>query len=228
MELVRLLLDIIIILIGLYIVLFKSYFSEKGKNLATKEDISDITSKIETIKNLSSKEQDWFIESKLSLINYYDSYILWTEYSIKRIDIVINNSFFPDKIRRTIDDLNIQHSKVISCIWRLTLYESDEKFINNIKEAYLMAAKLHSLTMDFLIDIETISLKLEKLESLLKDGNSIKTSADKLIEEKSSIIDTFVGKRDKLETNVIELTNKQMNLIRVKIKQKYPAANNDS
>ena len=33
-----------------------AYFSEKGKNLATKEDISQITEKIESVKSIYSNE----------------------------------------------------------------------------------------------------------------------------------------------------------------------------
>jgi hypothetical protein len=50
MELARLILDILIILLGLWALFFKAYFTEKGKNFATKEDIQEITSKIESVK----------------------------------------------------------------------------------------------------------------------------------------------------------------------------------
>lgn len=50
METTRLILDIIIILLGLYWIFIKSYLTEKGKNLATKEDIKEITDKVESVK----------------------------------------------------------------------------------------------------------------------------------------------------------------------------------
>ena len=50
METIRLLLDISIILLALYWLFIKSYTAEKGKNLATKEDIKEITDKIEAVK----------------------------------------------------------------------------------------------------------------------------------------------------------------------------------
>lgn len=40
---INLILESVIILLGLYLAFFKSYFSEKVKNLATKEDVSEIT-----------------------------------------------------------------------------------------------------------------------------------------------------------------------------------------
>jgi len=51
MQTAQLIIEILLFLIGLYLAFFKSYFGEKGKNLATKEDISEITEKIENIKN---------------------------------------------------------------------------------------------------------------------------------------------------------------------------------
>lgn len=43
--------DIVLTIIGLYLAFGKSYFSEKGKNLATREDVGLITKEIETVKN---------------------------------------------------------------------------------------------------------------------------------------------------------------------------------
>jgi len=38
----------------------KSYFTEKGRNLATKQDIEDITEKVETVKDGFTKNQKWW------------------------------------------------------------------------------------------------------------------------------------------------------------------------
>ncbi|MFA7444813.1 MAG: hypothetical protein WCY89_02620 [Flavobacteriaceae bacterium] len=66
MEVVGIILDLLLIVLLCYGIFFKSYFTEKGKNLATKEDISDITTKIENIKLLNSKELEEF---KVTIIN---------------------------------------------------------------------------------------------------------------------------------------------------------------
>ena len=55
-EIIKIGLDIIIILIGAFIILSKSYMNEKGKNLATKQDIKEITSKIESVKRVYQKK----------------------------------------------------------------------------------------------------------------------------------------------------------------------------
>jgi hypothetical protein len=48
--------DIVIIGITLFLFFFISYFKEKGKNLATQEDIKDITKKIESVKSVYEKK----------------------------------------------------------------------------------------------------------------------------------------------------------------------------
>ncbi len=65
MEAVRIIMEIVI-LIGLgYIAFFKSYFTEKGKNLASKEDLKELTEKVESVKIEFNKELEKF---KLSLV----------------------------------------------------------------------------------------------------------------------------------------------------------------
>ena len=58
MVVAQLILQAIIMLGILYIVLFKSYFHEKGKNIATKEDIAEITHSVESIKIAFVKETE--------------------------------------------------------------------------------------------------------------------------------------------------------------------------
>ncbi|MCX6353052.1 MAG: hypothetical protein NTX03_14520, partial [Bacteroidetes bacterium] len=88
----ELVLQIILICLGLYLAFFKSYFQEKGKNLATLEDIEKITSKVEAIKTEFIKETEKLkidlqllnqikfsikTEEIKSLIEYYETYSLW-------------------------------------------------------------------------------------------------------------------------------------------------------
>ena len=56
METANLILNIVIIIGGLWLIFFKSYYREKGKNLATLEDIGEITEKVEGVKSLLQKQ----------------------------------------------------------------------------------------------------------------------------------------------------------------------------
>lgn len=58
MQLTQIILEAALILIfGLSLILFRSYFSEKGKNLATVEDIKAITKKVEEVKAEIEQQQ---------------------------------------------------------------------------------------------------------------------------------------------------------------------------
>lgn len=78
---IQIVLEILITIIGLYLAFFKSYFQEKGKNLATTEDIEEITEKVEMIKNeiLYSTQTKLSLktEERISLVNCYDKYNYW-------------------------------------------------------------------------------------------------------------------------------------------------------
>ena len=59
MDIFTIVLNIIILILGLHLVFFKSYLHEKGKQLALKEDIEEITRKVEKIKTEFIKEIVW-------------------------------------------------------------------------------------------------------------------------------------------------------------------------
>ncbi|KAA6330129.1 hypothetical protein EZS27_021131 [termite gut metagenome] len=73
--------QIIILIIGLYLALFKSYFHEKGKNLATLEDIKNITKIAEQIKAnislFSNLQLGIFSEERTAIIDSNNKYFQW-------------------------------------------------------------------------------------------------------------------------------------------------------
>lgn len=121
---IEIILEILLILIGLYLAFFKSYFQEKGKNLATLEDIEEITSKVEAIKTDFIRETEKLkleiqftnqikfslkSEELKSLLDFYEKYYLWLNIlldfyfssynednreSLKDAKNIINDSYF--------------------------------------------------------------------------------------------------------------------------------------
>lgn len=81
METAQIILEAILIIIGLYLAFFKSYFQEKGKNLATKEDIEEITGLVETVKNqihyTTQTKLSLRTEERNALVNHYEKYNYW-------------------------------------------------------------------------------------------------------------------------------------------------------
>ncbi len=74
---IALLTSIITNFVIVYFAYFKSYRSEKGKNLSTKEDIEEITNKIESIKNEVSfskqREHDYLLERKQYVVSFLET-----------------------------------------------------------------------------------------------------------------------------------------------------------
>jgi hypothetical protein len=89
-DVFQLLMEAVILLLLLYLALLKSYFREKGKNLATKEDVEEITSLVESVKS----ELQFSLQAKLSLraeehqalVDYFSKYSAW-------LSAIINCSF---------------------------------------------------------------------------------------------------------------------------------------
>ena len=61
-DVIGLIAEGLIVLLLLYLAFLKSYFQEKGKNLATKEDVDEITSKVGSIRSALQ----YSLHSKLS------------------------------------------------------------------------------------------------------------------------------------------------------------------
>lgn len=66
LQWVQFFIQLAILFVGCYIAFWKSYFTEKGKNLATVQDISQITELVESVKAEFAKETE-SLKSKLQL-----------------------------------------------------------------------------------------------------------------------------------------------------------------
>jgi len=219
MIIVNIVLQIITLAVVFYLIYFNNYLKEKGKNLATQEDIEKITSKIEKVKfeiqHSSLQKSEWLDKNKIAILEYYETYIEFVEFTIKDISVVESNFLKPEKIRQKIDHLLIQQSKVDKAFWKLCLFELDDSgFIEVIREANISADNLSNLTFDFLIDNEKNATNmLLTLES--------KSKIASFIEIRKKTIDVFIKDRDIQEKIVNQKTQILMHLIRRKIKEKY-------
>lgn len=135
----------IVILISLIILFFfgkyffPSYLKKKGENLATKEDISEITTKIQEIKSNYASELE-VLKSSLELANlirtgaldkriekYQEAFTLWLElfWSLRQKDI---------------------YNKVSKCQewWNNNCLYLDEKSRGSFKSSFLLAGQFNS------------------------------------------------------------------------------------
>jgi hypothetical protein len=137
--------------------LLPSYFNEKGKNIATKEDISDITKLVEQVKHSFTKETEYLKANLNFLTNIQSS--LFSEESSAIIDL--NEKYFRwlnfllDSSLNDVDLFNNEeleaHSKIINNSYR--------DFLNS-ETRFNLFVKNHELTKF------TTQLKINILESL--------------------------------------------------------------
>ena len=113
MNLLQIIIDIILIITLLYIAFFKSYFTEKGKNIATKEDIGYITKEIETVKNevkyFNQIKFEISKEKKEAALDYYNQASFFVDYTTKIVDVLLNNQTDLKLISKQIEDIRFQH-----------------------------------------------------------------------------------------------------------------------
>jgi hypothetical protein len=106
---IQIVLEGLAVIVGLYLAFGKSYFQEKGKNLATIEDIQEITNLVEEVKIKFTKESD-FLRSKLSL--YSQNF-----HSIKTLE------------RSAIIEVNLKYSEWLNSLGNFSLaYYSYDNF----------------------------------------------------------------------------------------------------
>ncbi|WP_440067378.1 hypothetical protein [Tenacibaculum discolor] len=203
-----------------YIAFFKSYITEKGKNYATKEDIEEITKKIETVKNevsfSNSQKSEWLDKNKVALLNYFDNYVHWTEHGINNISLIINNPFGSEKIRSLIDELYSIKTMSDKSYWQLCLFEyNDKEFTDKVRDIHLEAIKLHDIIFEFLIKMEQYAIYFELA---LKHNYEVDPKKN---DEKIKVVEKFVKEKGQEEKAVLKNAPKLMGIMRKKISEKY-------
>jgi hypothetical protein len=222
---IRLIFDLIYIIIALVLIYWKSFSSEKGKNLATKKDIGEITKEIEQVKNeLSFKNQskrDWFLESKKNLLDFYDAYLVWVDNSLRISDILISHNDNELIIRETIKNLKESHSAVLKYYWRLRIYEDDSIFINSISKIYNNTGKKHNVVLRLLLSLEDIVFQHKKLIEKNKYGIDVTTEFENLRKEKNEAFKEYDKGKDSSESLIAESKKNLVKIFKKKMNQDY-------
>ncbi len=214
------LLEVVLILCGLYLIFFKDYFSQKGKNLATKEDIGEITKKVEEIKSEinenSLKKQDAFFEFRKSVIEYNNELVKWVEFTIKDIAIVNNDPWDIDGIQKKLYNLQSQATNVQIAYWKTYIYINiiDEDWFLKIWRELLRINKLHKLTLTLLEQAYSFSSRLKISKNNLEINN-------KILSEIAQANEKFIKDRDDIEGESFDALKNTANLIREKLRMRY-------
>lgn len=159
--------EILILLLLLHMTFFKSYFTEKGKNLATKEDVQEITSLVETVKS----QLQFSLQGKLSLraeehqtiVDYFAKYSMWlsTIMNINTAGITKDNfsqlAGIRSRLRSFEQDFELASGKM-------------ELFVENVEihaqhaELFIETLKLQNHADEMTFELEGIYLKMKQME----------------------------------------------------------------
>jgi len=187
LEIIRLIIEIILLLIVFYLAFLKSYFKEKGKQLAIKEDIEEITVKVESIKSDFQREND-DLKAKIQhlltiqethrneernvIIDFYRKYNDWL-YSLLEIPYATyNRGNIPD-----ISNVRIQINKY----YRIT--NVAQAMINLLIKDDEIIKKSNELIINILQFKDWINIRLLKLQQNLEGHDSLTNQFLKLIKD---------------------------------------------
>jgi hypothetical protein len=203
MNYIHIILDIILIVIGLYIVFGKSYLAEKGKNLATKEDIGIITGKIETVKNdlaLSTQRRSEFLREKKDVaLKFNDQASFFIDFSSKVMDLLVNNSNNADIILKQNEDIRLQGAKLISTFLKIYVYIIEDKFRESAENYYNATVKVQRLTVEILLQLEQIAQKEATMMDSFRNGQlHFADELNDIIRNRKELIEKYINDRNKL------------------------------
>jgi len=207
-------------LLTLYAIFFKEYFKEKGKNLATKEDIESITEKIEVVKNeLSYKnlqKTEWNETNKRILFELYSDYVDLSENHLKNITIYFNDLIDPKIISEHIFNISNKIENLKNNFYKLYIFEyKDPEFINKTSS---IINNLSSLCAEIKIHLRRMESLIQTQNRSLNDDNTIYKSL--LLEKQKEldiVIDIINKNSERKKNDLYSFTS----LIRKKISDKY-------
>lgn len=173
----ELILEIFILISAIYLAFFKSYFTEKGKSVALKEDLNSLTREVESVKleftreheilkadlqRVLSNEISYRDEERNSIIQYYVVISEWL-YSIDEIG-------YGDYNKTNIDELIILRKRIASFYAKAGIAKSKIKLLVYESKLIEVASNLY---MESLKYYQWCSMELLKLQQNCESQKSL-------------------------------------------------------
>ena len=186
-ESVQLVLEAFILLLLLYMAFLKSYFQEKGKNVATKEDVEEITSLVEAVKS----QLQFSLQAKLSLraeehqalVDYFSKYSAWlsaiTNCSIG--GITKDNTSRLAEIRSQLDML---HQDFDLAAGKMELFVENEDIQSQHGPLVIETLKFQAHAQQMTFEIEEIHLETKHMELNTPPDQQVRRYGELLGKEK--------------------------------------------
>lgn len=223
-QIFHLLLEVIIVLIGLYLIFFKSYLQEKGKNAATKDDIGEITKKVEAVKNSFLHETEKLkldlqfsndmklsikTEEKNSVLHCYESFYMWytalEDFSFVKYDDVV-------KLNEQMDKINDFYFTYVLAKAKLDLYVKYERInIDIIDLSGVTRSFMHEVTM-LSYDYEKVLFRAEKggYKSSQEELEAKREVLNKLMQVRAQNTDEIIPKLRGFRENCYEFLSEMI------------------
>ncbi|MBC7917484.1 MAG: hypothetical protein H7Y28_06715 [Rhodoferax sp.] len=214
-ETLQLLSEVSILLVVLYLALFKSYFQEKGKNIATKEDVREITSLMESVK----AQLQYSLQAKLSLradehqarIDYFSKYSVWLAAisNCSTVGISKENSSQLAEIRSRLDML---HQDFDLAAGKMELFVENADVQSQHGPLVIETLKFQSHAISFTFATEKIHSKVAHISKTQPFDEQLK-QLNILLEEERDVYKKFKDEQLKMYTTLIPSVQKQRNAI---------------
>lgn len=188
MELIQIIIEIILVIIGLYLAFFKSYFQEKGKNLATSEDIEEITKKVESIKtdfireteklklDLQYSNQVRFsikTEEIKCLFDYYEKYYLWLNILLEFYFGNFNEDN-PELLKNSQNVINDANFKLLLAEAKAELLFDNPAFFKHSKEMKILTLKFQHFVNNSIQEFNKIIFEIKAMRLTTPVGEQLK------------------------------------------------------
>lgn len=135
-----------------YLTWFKSYFSEKGKQLALKEDIEEITTKVETIKSdidLLNKTRHQVVLNELELImNFHNEFVIFYNLLNSKFPSEVNTDNY-NNLAPILDEISDQRIKWLVSGDKLELYNANKKVLDLKNEAVTNSHEIQKIIINY-------------------------------------------------------------------------------
>lgn len=173
--------------------LLPSYFSEKGKNLATKEDIEDITEKIKTVESKinikESGEIDYNTLKRRIILDFFGAYNNWERLvtgsnSNHSDEAEARNELVIEKINEAKFNYNLKEGEI-------EIFIEDSQFYHLRKEVSLKLLKMQNEFEKHCIDISLI----------IDTVSDFQAKHEKICDAKKKYHDTIINNMKELMPN---------------------------
>jgi hypothetical protein len=147
----------LILVFVLYMAFAKSYVEKKGENLATKEDVQEITSLMESVKS----RVEYSLQAKLSLraeehnalVDYFAKYYAWLSALLNCTlpTVKYDDPTLLDQIRQQMETAQLEFGPAIG---RMELFVDNAEILAQHSELYIETLKFHGalVTETFAMD----------------------------------------------------------------------------